>query len=595
VIAIPIQADAGLANMASAMTTAGVAGAQGEKGFAQALLSAVGGEVQPAEESAFISAEPNAIRPIHEDEQKSAEAGVAVNLAAPVIPAPLIDLENIPAPEIAVPTTGPASMPVADTGEGVHRLLTAHREEPAAGDGKPALPQPSEFPAAAPAPASASASAPGRESQEMSPAPETSVPPLTAATQPSAGPRQPLELSAEPFDSGKPDEGAPQAGCTIAVADADAGDPPPPETEPTETAPACKLALEDQSGTDSVPTSGNAGDMSAAIAIKAQAVPPAPRISGTLRPFVAMAAAVTARPELHKPGEANQRNPWVERVSPAAVAADHPARELWLPMASLGATILPTSGQTADKPRVSGGEEEPHQAHLSSSPGPAETPPAGPVAKAPETGSSQGPAMALPSAAVANVHGSQSASAHDGGTLSVPASVPANQSVADSSAASPAMKSRPPLPADPAAGPLFGVTGTVNAARIVDRVGQSEMHIGLRTLAFGSVEVHTVVRDSQVGLTVGSEKGDLRTFLAPEVPSLQTALHQHDLHFDNIRFLDQGPGFDMGFSTGADSQSHSFAREGRPVPGLPGLEGPAADSSEVEIARDTRTGLNVHA
>lgn len=191
-------------------------------------------------------------------------------------------------------------------------------------------------------------------------------------------------------------------------------------------------------------------------------------------------------------------------------------------------------------------------------------------------------------------HSGEAASSQDSGIVSVPASPPSNQSLADPGTPSPAMKAQTPLPADSAPNPLPSAGG-VNAARIVDRMGQSEMHIGLRTLAFGSVEVHTVVRDSQVGLAVGSERGDLRTFLSAEVPGLQTTFQQHDLHFDNIRFLDHGPGFDMAFSAGADSQSRSFQQGGRPAPGWPGFGVSPTDSSEVELAGDARTGLNVHA
>ena len=68
------------------------------------------------------------------------------------------------------------------------------------------------------------------------------------------------------------------------------------------------------------------------------------------------------------------------------------------------------------------------------------------------------------------------------------------------------------------------MVGPVEVARMVAGVAQSEMHIGLRTQAFGSVEVHTVVRDSQVGLSVGSERGDLRTFLATEVSGLPASI-----------------------------------------------------------------------
>jgi hypothetical protein len=97
----------------------------------------------------------------------------------------------------------------------------------------------------------------------------------------------------------------------------------------------------------------------------------------------------------------------------------------------------------------------------------------------------------------------------------------------------------------------------VQIARLVDGIAQSEMHIGLRTQAFGNVELHTVVRDSQVGLAVGSEKGNLRNFLNSEVPTLQATLGQHDIRFDGIRFLESG-GAGTGFSGGTEQQSRSF-------------------------------------
>jgi hypothetical protein len=46
------------------------------------------------------------------------------------------------------------------------------------------------------------------------------------------------------------------------------------------------------------------------------------------------------------------------------------------------------------------------------------------------------------------------------------------------------------------------------------------MHIALQTGAFENVEVHAVVRESQVGLAIGSERGDLHRMLANEVPNL---------------------------------------------------------------------------
>jgi hypothetical protein len=165
------------------------------------------------------------------------------------------------------------------------------------------------------------------------------------------------------------------------------------------------------------------------------------------------------------------------------------------------------------------------------------------------------------------------------------------QDSASRSAASPPTESQPaPSPSTP-----LPPAGTVEGARLVTGAAQSEMHIELRTQAFGSVEVHTVVRDSQVGLTVGSERGDLRTLLANEVSSLQTALRQQDLRFDNIRFLETSSGATAGFSSGADSQTRSSNQQHFSTGGLFSIHSPPDDPPELEIGAGIRARLNVHA
>jgi hypothetical protein len=168
----------------------------------------------------------------------------------------------------------------------------------------------------------------------------------------------------------------------------------------------------------------------------------------------------------------------------------------------------------------------------------------------------------------------------------------ANQDSGGQSSASPAagpqLLAASPTPAVPMVGP-------VEIARMVAGVAQSEMHIGLRTQAFGSVEVHTVVRDSQVGLSVGSERGDLRTFLATEVSGLQTTFRQQDLRFDNIRFLETSAGTTAGFSGGADSQPRSSSQQHSSPVGVFSIHGPPEDSSELDTNVGLRTRLNVHA
>jgi hypothetical protein len=136
--------------------------------------------------------------------------------------------------------------------------------------------------------------------------------------------------------------------------------------------------------------------------------------------------------------------------------------------------------------------------------------------------------------------------------------------------------------------------GNLPSARLIQNTAQSEMHIDLRSQTFGNVELHTTVRDSQVGVAVGSDKGDLRSFLTAEVPGLQTALRQQDLHFDNIQFLAPDTGTSGGLAGGTNSQSGFSppSRSWAPAAAFEAL--PGHGSEELETTLNSRTGLSVH-
>lgn len=139
------------------------------------------------------------------------------------------------------------------------------------------------------------------------------------------------------------------------------------------------------------------------------------------------------------------------------------------------------------------------------------------------------------------------------------------------------------------------VSSAVHDVRILDRAAQAEMHIGLRTAAFGGVEVHAVVRESQVGLTIGSERGDLHHLFANEVPGIVGRLQQHDLRLDSVKFFEQGLNFDAGTASGSNPQPRTFS-QGRPA--LAEAE-PAGEfavvASEPETLFEARSGINVRA
>ena len=112
--------------------------------------------------------------------------------------------------------------------------------------------------------------------------------------------------------------------------------------------------------------------------------------------------------------------------------------------------------------------------------------------------------------------------------------------------------------AAPAQEPLpIPATGPVQMAQLVSQAGQSEMRIGMNTSVFGSVEVRTVVHAGDVGLVIASEKGDLRTALANEMPAITSSLQQQNLRLNSVSYM-QGFAFSNDFSGGGGSQQRSF-------------------------------------
>jgi len=120
--------------------------------------------------------------------------------------------------------------------------------------------------------------------------------------------------------------------------------------------------------------------------------------------------------------------------------------------------------------------------------------------------------------------------------------------------------------------------GPVQMAQMVSKASQSEMRIGLNTSAFGSVEVRTVVHASDVGLVIGSEKGDLHSLLANEIPAISNTLQQQNLRLNEVNFH-QGFAFSNNLSSGSDSQPRSFA-QAAPSTHFPAGETGRDDSTE---------------
>ena len=104
----------------------------------------------------------------------------------------------------------------------------------------------------------------------------------------------------------------------------------------------------------------------------------------------------------------------------------------------------------------------------------------------------------------------------------------------------------------------------------------------MNTSAFGSVEVRAVVHASDVGLVIGSEKGDLRSLLANDLPAITNTLQQQSLRLNSVNFM-QGFAFSNNASGGGDSQQHSFAPQ-HAFAGSASSDAAVDDSAEPPVA-----------
>ena len=149
-----------------------------------------------------------------------------------------------------------------------------------------------------------------------------------------------------------------------------------------------------------------------------------------------------------------------------------------------------------------------------------------------------------------------------------------------------------PSPAEP---PVPTSAGPVQMAQMVSKAAQSEMRIALNTAAFGNVEVHTMIHANEVGVQIGSEKGDLRSLLANDLPGIANTLQQQNLRLNQVNFHQQGFAFSNQMSSGGgDSQSRNFAARSPATSALSGevSGGELGEAAQPLPAADVR-GLSV--
>ena len=100
----------------------------------------------------------------------------------------------------------------------------------------------------------------------------------------------------------------------------------------------------------------------------------------------------------------------------------------------------------------------------------------------------------------------------------------------------------PPDRAEPAnsslpAGYQEAVHGAVSSARLTQQAGSAEMQVRLRTETLGSIDVHTVVKGSDIGASIRVEARDTQVMMANEISRLEQALSERNLRVQRLDVL----------------------------------------------------------
>jgi hypothetical protein len=214
--------------------------------------------------------------------------------------------------------------------------------------------------------------------------------------------------------------------------------------------------------------------------------------------------------------------------------------------------LVPTSLAAASNKKSSAGAPA-DAAHALSGPSSANLSSANPAST---NSSSTNPSSTNPSSATFSPSGPTELTA--GRDFSVPVPAPASLAIAPQAPAQPAsapevsqvhqiLDSAPAAPLSPPPAPI--VPGSAADSQM-NAQANAHMNVGLRTDAFGAVQIHTVVQQSQIGITVHADR-DIARWFSSEVPGLESGLNNSRLNLTAVNFekgsgMQTGTGFQQG-------------------------------------------------
>lgn len=132
-------------------------------------------------------------------------------------------------------------------------------------------------------------------------------------------------------------------------------------------------------------------------------------------------------------------------------------------------------------------------------------------------------------------------------------------------------------------------TSLLHSARLVERIGEAELRLGIRAGEFGSVDIRTTMGRNQFSVEISVEGGALGRVMAAELPSLQSRLTEQGVPVASLTVQNHAQNHTGSSSTASDQQrprdgqqpyamNSASAREESPMPMLVALDGTAMAS-----------------
>jgi hypothetical protein len=100
----------------------------------------------------------------------------------------------------------------------------------------------------------------------------------------------------------------------------------------------------------------------------------------------------------------------------------------------------------------------------------------------------------------------------------------------------------------------------INTARVIQSMGETEMHVGLRSAEFGDISIRTAVSQQQMFAQISVDHSDLGSAIAAHIPAMQAKFgNEYGLHA-SVEVTQSGTSFSGNGNQSAPQQQKSFAQ-----------------------------------